>query len=448
MVQDVNGDPNNLHQGGDAPEIAPEAEEEFRPLPTDWDDRAIALAEEFISPRILSQNEQASLERFSHICLRFAHVERCIQGEILCEIPAHLSVLRRDQNISLLEEVESLANAERENMDLPKGPIENLVGLFDDRGIKVIESVQGKSNLAGAFMFQEDTGPALLTPAPVDSPVGRFIVAHEYCHLLADVDPYESRFCPHGAQPGQDALAGGGRLLELAEFEDALDETALPETRADLFARCFLLPREHFVQTLRDFDQGGAAGFHLDRLADVAFYYGVSVPVVLNRLVDIEILRIGDARAMAEAYASRPHETREQKGLDRKAERSPDRKAERSPDRKAERSPDRKAERSPDRKADLGLSAKPGVCPQDASPDPSSFSGAACELPKRFVDLSLALFLKKEVSQEQLSVLLDAAPSTVDLFLSWIEYPAKSRQADKEAPKGKRPDGDTPRWVP
>lgn len=343
-----------------------EPERELEPLPPDWEDQALALAEDFIWPREPHPAEQKNLERFSHLCLRFAYVERRVQGEILCQIPTHLAAISRERPRGLMEEAEVLAETERETMEIPNGPIEDLAELLDERGIKVIEWPHPAGNHSGAFLFAEDTGPALLVLGRVSSPVGRFILAHEYCHLLADVDPYENRFCHFGAATGQDALARGGRLLEDSEPGDTIDETSVPETRADLFARCLLLPREHFVRTLREFGQGGRGGFHADRLSDVGFYYGVSTPVVLNRLVDLQVLRVAKARAMAERIRTDP----------------------------------------------------PGTAQVEESGDPS---GQLQGLPRRFVNLSLALFLKRQISRDQLGVLLNADRATLEQFLSCID---------------------------
>jgi Zn-dependent peptidase ImmA (M78 family) len=357
-----------------------EPAEDFELLQDHWDERATHLLETFVSPRILHEKEQRTLQRFAHLCLRYAHLEHRIEGEIPCEIPAHISVFRDDRLEGLRAEAEALADAERDRLGVREGPIEDLPELLDDRGIKIIEWRHSGSERSGAFLFDVDTGPALLALAPTGSPTGRFILAHEYCHLLADVDPYRNRFCPHGCTGNRGALDWGGRLLEDVESEDAFDELALPETRADLFARAFLLPREHFPRTLGVFGQQRDRSFDLPKLSEVAFYYGVDTPVVLSRLIDLDLLPVSEAVAMAT-------------DLDEIETMPPARDSKDIP-------PPRGPEHSP-----------------------NALEG----LPTRFVNLSLALFLKRIASHAQLGTLLDVDMATVERLLRWLDLPEDIR---------------------
>jgi Zn-dependent peptidase ImmA (M78 family) len=366
---------------------------EFEPLPDDWEERAAELTEAFIAPGLLHASDRANLAHFAHLCLRFAHLERLLQGDILCEIPAHLSVLRGDQHPTLLEEAEALAEAERSNLELPDGPIENVAELLDDRGVKVVELSGAPGRLAGAFMFGEETGPAILSLAQPGSPTGRFILAHGYCHLLADVDPYESRFCPHCRPSGEDPLAAGGRLLARMDLDGVDDETSLPETRADLFARSFLLPRDHFTRSLLEFGQGGRDGFNPQRLADVALYYGVTPQVLIGRLMDIEIVPAREALRLArELIAPRVEAS--------------------------------------------------GAGPSDARGHdgaPRALEG----LPERFVNLALALFIKRQISFGQLGTVLGLEQTRLLQFLAWVDLPADLIQSLPKAAHMPEP-GDEP----
>lgn len=352
-----------------------EPERELPPLPNDWDERAAELVEGFLAPRTVTGEERDQLARFVHICLRFAYLEKRLQGDILCELPVHLSVLEGAAHPSLIEEAEQFAESERRNLELEDGPIEDLAELFDDRGIKVIAWPHPEISAAGAFLFETDTGPALFCLAPVDSPQGRFALSHAYCHLLADVDPYENRFCPGEAAPTDDLAAHGGRLLEDAGPEDPFDETALPELRADLFARAFLVPRAAFTQVLEDFGEGGAAGFHPEGLKGVALYFGVTPEVILNRLIDMEILPRSKAAALGHAIEAVPADE------------------------------ETLAQESPDRLSTL---------------------------PHRCVNLALALFLKGQISREQMRVLLDIEEDALKRFLAWIELPPEEEKEGAE----------------
>jgi Zn-dependent peptidase ImmA (M78 family) len=360
--------PENDKQAGDEWAAGGQAVE-TEPLPTHWDDAAAALAGSFICARTVQPEEVGDLTGFSHACLRYAYMERRIQGDLLCELPAHLSVVQGGGHVGLAEEAEALAEAERQCLELPDGPIEDLAELLDDRGIKVFEWPQAsRRELAGAFLMGEETGPALLSLAPAGSPDGRFILAHAYGHLVADIDPYENRFCPLASAGA--GLGLGGRLAGEGEPEEDFDGISVPESRADLFARSLLVPRGHFARTLREFGQGGANGFSSERLCDVGYYYGVSPEVILCRLIDMEILTAAAAGALAA--------------------------------------------RLPEARARQDRAGRPGDDAAGSPPGP---------LPRRFLNLSLALFITGRISKSQMGVLLGSGEAVVDSILAWIPPP-------------------------
>jgi Zn-dependent peptidase ImmA (M78 family) len=328
---------------------------EETPIPDDWDDQADRLAHSFIAPREPSASERARLTEFAHLCLRFAYLEVRVQGSILSEIPAHLAVIRGEHGESLAEEAEHLARVERGNLKIPDGPIEDLADLLDSHGIKVIEDGRPAAGSGGAFLFDPGTGPALLCLGSVDSPAGRAVLAHEYCHLIADVDPYENRFCPH------DGLARVRPAPGDSAADLAFDELDVAEARADLFARAFLMPAAHFRQTLALFGAGGGSPA---RLADVAFYYGVAPALAAHRLADLGLV----ARAGVEALiAQMPAATAE-------------------------------------------AAARESLYPAPAT---------------RFVNLSLALFLQRRTSLEQMAYLLGIDVAAAQRFLAWGDVPAE-----------------------
>ena len=344
---------------------------ELPPLPSDWDERAAELTDSFLAPRTVTEEERTELTSFVHACLRFSYMEKRVQGDIICELPAHFAVLAGAKHPSLIDEAEEFAETERRNLELDEGPIEDLTEILDDRGIKILSWSRPGIATAGAFLFESDTGPALLSLAPANSPEDRFTLAHAYCHLLADVDPYENRFCPLGQPGSKELLARGGRLLEDAGPDDPFDETSLPELRADLFARAFLVPRSAFTQALQDFGEGGAAGFHPDRLIGVALYFNVTPWVILNRLIDMEILIKPNAAALGRAI-------------------------------------------------DAMMTVENAV--RGDSPELLSV------LPRRCVNLALALFLKGQVTRGQMRALLDVEEETFERFLAWIEVPPAEEQ--------------------
>ncbi len=348
------------------------ARTKFEPLPWDWEERSAELADTFLSLDDLQVEQRDVIRHFVHLCLRFAHMERRIQGEVIYDLSTHASVVRREHADDLVHDAEALASAERENFEMPAGPIEDLADLLDDRGIKAIQwPVPQGLTRAGAFLFDAATGPALLSLAPPDSPAGRFILAHEYGHLLADVDPYENRFC----LPSDDSasLVGGGRLFEQGELPPArVGGFAVSEMRADLFARAFLMPAEHFLHSARLFDVHPKA-LKLSRLADLAYYYGVESAAALHRLADLGLLPVTEARAIrAESDA---------------------------------------------------LDAK------EASQRGSEEMCLDCAIhhPVRFVNLGMAMYLKRLVSLDQMATLLGIDRAAAKRFLAFAE----SREPDE-----------------
>jgi hypothetical protein len=367
------------------------------PLPDNWPELAVELTETFVTGTVPSEQEQTCIEEFSGLCLKYAHLEKRIQGEIVCEIPASLTALDEPVSIDLLQEAEALATTERRHLELQPGPVEFLAEALDDLGIKIIERPHPEGNYCGGFLFTEATGPALLSMAPPGFPVGNVILAHQYCHLLADNNPYENRFCHHGVTPLKDSMGLGGRTMEQAG-DISGDETALSEARADMFARCFLLPAKHFRLTLADFGvegSGDAFAGQLDRLADLAFYYNVPTPLVLNRLLDLQLLSLKQTRDLHHAFSTTPTRNESETEL---------------------------------------LGGLITAAPTD------EISGILARLPKRYLTLAIALLMKNQVSKTQMETLLDLDGERLEHFLAWTEIPAGVLRAEQQKNSGKTTD--------
>jgi len=219
---------------------------------------------------------------------------------------------------------------------------------------------------ADLFLFDPRTGPALLCRCPVETPAGRAVLAHEYCHLLADVDPYENRACLPAA-----AAARGSPTPRDSAVDLAFDELDVAELRAELFARAFLLPADHYRQTLASFGVRPAADLALPRLADVAYYYGVETALALRRLADLGLIAASDRDALLG--------------------------------------------RLPGNGTDAWV-PEPGPA---GTPHPGLFPAPAT----RFVNLSLALFIQRRISLEQMAYLLGIEPAAAQRFVAWSEAP-------------------------
>ena len=369
---------------------ASQSEQHFDPLPRDWQDAADEITASFQAPRALSSEERALLTRFVHLCLRFAYMETRVQGEILCEIPTHLDALRGAEAQgstpngetagtgcdpeAIGAQAAALAEAERRNLDLDSQPIEDLADLLDTRGIKTIEWPGWNGERAGAFLFDPRTGPALLALAPPGSRSARYMLAHQYGHLLADVDPYVNRFCLHGTRAGAGhRTCMGGRIADRPQLEAVRDDAwEACELRADLFARALLLPERHFLETARAFEAQPERQIDLERIGHLAYYYGVEPAVILHRFVDLGLLPADEDRALMPPEGCPPAFERFAAG--------------------------------------------------DEEPLPYS-EELPPGLPRRFVNLDLALYLKRSVSLEQFAVLLGIEPDQARRFLVACEPP-------------------------
>jgi Zn-dependent peptidase ImmA (M78 family) len=115
------------------------------------------------------------------------------------------------------------------------------------------------SDVAGAFFFKSEIGPCIMVNARLEAEERAFSVAHQYCHFLADFNPYAPRVCMRG---------------EPVEKEPS-------EERATCFAEAFMLPGAS-LDLLMNGD--GAVGTGAREIAALSIHYGVPTWVVAHRL--------------------------------------------------------------------------------------------------------------------------------------------------------------------
>ena len=194
------------------------------------------------------------LEAFTSRAILFARLERLFQGDVVFELPAHLSVLRGDLGADPVLEGWSLAEEERRLLETGISPLDDFADILDRKGIKVLPA---RCPVACAgVLFEEITGPAVLVDRPPDSPEGRAAMAHAFGHFVADVNPYRIRFC----------LLGSG-LRDTPE-----------EARAEAFARALLLPADAFPS---------GTDLEDDEVRDIAGIYEAPEGLVRQRSADI-----------------------------------------------------------------------------------------------------------------------------------------------------------------
>jgi Zn-dependent peptidase ImmA (M78 family) len=217
--------------------------------------------------------ENAMLGEFLGLVHAYAFLERLVQGEILCELPVHIDRVLAGF-LDPEDEGERLATQEAGLLEWTPESADSLVDALDELGVKVIcwddpdDGPARQGPRLGAFTFEGDAGPAVLVGASPHTPEAAFIAAHELGHLAADIDPYLPRFCrwdPH----------------ELTNISPRPEEA-----RADRFARALLMPREAFVDAVKELGAGPADGPD-PRAEQLAALFGVPRPAAIRRLADL-----------------------------------------------------------------------------------------------------------------------------------------------------------------
>ncbi len=229
--------------------------------------------DEFISDPPLSGAERGEVLEFVRLTRQYAFLERIIQGHVLCELPVHFD-LGQSAGGSPEDQAERSATAERSLLGLGLEPAEDLATVLDERGIKVFRRTHGPEppeKLTGAFYFVGELGPSLLVSAAGGCPEAVFILAHEFGHLVMDIDPYKSRFCRWSRRDLCNVIG--------------TDE----ELRADRFARALLLPPAT-VRECAAAGVGGCAGSE-ESIRAIAQFFNVAPAVLWHRLGDLGLKR-------------------------------------------------------------------------------------------------------------------------------------------------------------
>jgi len=112
---------------------------------------------------------------------------------------------------------QEIAESERQRLLLGGRPIEDIAGLLEMQGIRLLDMPMD-TDISGLFMCDEETGLTILTNPKHHAFRHAFTMAHEYCHVLVDRD----------------------RSLLVSSGKSGKD---LVEVRANAFAAAFLLPK-------------------------------------------------------------------------------------------------------------------------------------------------------------------------------------------------------------
>jgi len=183
--------------------------------------------ESFVADPLMTGAERTEVLEFVRLTRQFAFLERLIQGKIFFDLPVHMEIFAGEP-MPPEAQAEAMAREEREILGLGIEPGTGLAETLDNQGIKVFRRCHGPEPptiVNGAFYFAGEAGPALLASAFEGCADVVFVLAHEYGHLVMDVNPYVSRFC----------------RWRRGDLENE-NPSSLEERRADRFARALLVP--------------------------------------------------------------------------------------------------------------------------------------------------------------------------------------------------------------
>lgn len=192
---------------------------------------------------------------------RYFEVESFLPSE---QIPQFQLPPESERYASSMEDIENIADRLRRTWNLSTmSPIENLLALLEDRGIKV-GLVEAPDGFDACVMWANDTLPVMAVKQGLPGDRQRFSLAHELSHIVM--------------------LTPEGNLEE--------------ETIANRFAGAFLAPREAVFHELGP----KRSQLHLYELHLLKHKYGLSMQGWIHRAVDLEILPLSKAKQLRKKF--------------------------------------------------------------------------------------------------------------------------------------------------
>jgi Zn-dependent peptidase ImmA (M78 family) len=192
------------------------------------------------------------------------HLQKCLEIESLLGQEAPFTDPLAGRPTASREDVEAAAAEVRARWDLGAGPVVNLLGLLEDRGIKVYEArgLEGFEGLSGRF------GQVPFVAVAMEYPPDRvrFTAAHELGHLLCD----------------------------LADRKDT-------EKECHSFGAAFLLPRSAVEKLFRP----AGRKVTLADLGEIKETYGISLQAVMHRAHDLGFVGDRQLRSFREALRTK-----------------------------------------------------------------------------------------------------------------------------------------------
>jgi Zn-dependent peptidase ImmA (M78 family)/DNA-binding XRE family transcriptional regulator len=147
----------------------------------------VRITPDYRKRRALPRKREAALiAEIADWLERYIEIERILrpdEGGLLFEFPPGFP-----RSVSSMEDVEAAALDLRRAWDLGSDPIENLVHLLEDRGIKVgvIDSKDDRFDACTFFAEDDGRSTVVVTRSKIPGDRQRFSIAHELGHLMIE----------------------------------------------------------------------------------------------------------------------------------------------------------------------------------------------------------------------------------------------------------------------
>ena len=209
----------------------------------------------------LTDNDRRALVTFASRCAEYASLEVLL--DVRPEIPRARYGGLTGRHI---DQGRAVALAERQRLQLGARPIGDVVALLELLGVKVLDwPMAEESAIDGALFASEETGPCILLNGDEAWTRRQFSAAHEYAHLLLDVDGDRAEVCFRNGQ-------------------------GLTEKRANAFAAEFLSPTDGVLEFLATLGVPARRPVSVADVIELQRYFQVSYDATLWRLLNLGLI--------------------------------------------------------------------------------------------------------------------------------------------------------------
>ncbi len=218
----------------------------------------------------LTGDDRRALLGFASRCADYANLEALL--EVLPELPRARYGGLTGRHI---DQGRAVARAERQRLRLGTRPIGDVVALLELQGIKVLDwAMPAGSAIDGALFVSDETGPCVLLNEAAVWTRRQFSAAHEYAHLLLDLDGDHAQVC----------------------FQNG---RGLAEKRANAFAAEFLSPTDGVLEFLATLGVPAKRPVSVADVIELQRYFQVSYEATLWRLLNLGLIAEDERQAFA-----------------------------------------------------------------------------------------------------------------------------------------------------